>query len=364
VGHNGVMNVQRFTVYAFGTKVGDIPDPTGDDNGPGSYLYPSDGAFNPGSFDLTGLDVYEDGDTIRFVVSTAAEIRNPWGGNGMSTQRVNIYLSDGPSATSTPLLPGTNTSAAGAWRYAVVADGRNDASRFGGGTYNADLVRVSGAALTVIPSGKIISSVPADALDGLDLRTAGYQVSMFSAAEDGEGIGNVRPIYSTRCWQGTGCPSFVGPYRGGGGAGDWTDANQARDTDTSDSNAFDVITAATNQATAMDWTRGPVILPYVALAKSEDADVTVTTRTGCLADKAYIAVRAKNTSNKPVSITLSTSYGTMTFPHVKPGANAERSFAARATSIDAGIATVTTTTTRPNPANSTTSHSPYSGYSC
>ncbi len=362
MGDNGVMNVQRFTIYAFGTKVGAIPDPAGDDHGPGSYLYPSDGAFNPGSFDLTGLDVYEDGDTVRFVVSTAGEIRNPWGGNQMSTQRVNIYLSDGSSDTTTALLPGTNTSAAGAWQYAIVADGRNDGARFGGGTYAADLTRVAGAELSVIPSGKIISSVPADVLDDVDLRTAGYQVSMFSAAEDGEGVGNVRPIYSAQCWQGTGCPSFVGPYRGGGGAGDWTDTNPARDTDTTDSNAFDVITASTSQATALDWTRGPVVLPYVGLDTDEN-EVAVTTSTRCLAGKAYLAVRAENTRDTPLSITLSTAHGTKTFSHVKPGANAYQSFAARTTAIDAGIATVATTT-HPKPGVSTTSHAAYDRHDC
>ncbi|MDR7381738.1 family 49 glycosyl hydrolase [Promicromonospora iranensis] len=264
-GANGVMNVQRFTVHAFGKKVGSVADPSGDDDGPGSYRYPSAGAFNPGSFDLTALDVYRDGPTVHFVVSTAGEVRNPWGGNGMSTQRVNIYLKNRASRTTTPLLPGTNTSAAGAWKYAIVADGRNDTSRLGGGVYGADLTRIGNVRLTVIPSGKIVTSVPAAALSGVGLRTAGYQVSMFSAAEDGEGTGNVRPIYGIDCWQGIGCPAFVGPYRGGGGAGDWTDANQARDTDTSDSNAFDIISGRTSQATVMDWTTGPVVVPYVRL---------------------------------------------------------------------------------------------------
>jgi hypothetical protein len=40
---------------------------------------------------------------------------------------------------------------------------------------------------------------------------------MFS---DAEGIGNIRPVYSTDCARGIGCPLFVGPYRVGGGAGD------------------------------------------------------------------------------------------------------------------------------------------------
>ena len=32
-------------------------DPTGDDNGPGSYTYPTDGVYKRGSFDMTAFDV-------------------------------------------------------------------------------------------------------------------------------------------------------------------------------------------------------------------------------------------------------------------------------------------------------------------
>jgi hypothetical protein len=88
---------------------------------------------------------------------------------------------------------------------------------------------------------------------------------MFSSAEDSEGIGNIRPVYSAECARGIDCPSFVGPYRVGGGAGNWTDANEARDTDTRDSNALDIISGTESQAQVMDWTNGPVIAPYVQL---------------------------------------------------------------------------------------------------
>ena len=266
IGKNGVMTVDRRTITAYGDKIGAVTDPAGDDKGPGSYTYPTDGAFNAGSLDLTGLEVYRDGDTVRFVASTAGPINNPWGGNGMSTQRLNIYLSDGQSTTVTPLLPGTNTSAKGAWTSAIVADGRYDNARFGSGVYGDDLQKIGNITLDVIPAGKIIASVPASALAGLDLATTTYQVSMFSDAEDGEGIGNVRPIYSAECAQGAGCPSFVGPYRGGGGAGDWTDAIESRDTDTRDSNAFDIISGNESQSQVMDWTAGTVVAPYVPLA--------------------------------------------------------------------------------------------------
>jgi hypothetical protein len=265
-GKNGVMTVERRTITAYGDKVGTITDPAGDDNGPGSYTYPTDGAFNAGSLDLTGLEVYQDGQTVRFVASTAGPINNPWGGNGMSTQRLNIYLSSGQSTTTTPLLPGTNTSAKGAWTYAIVADGRYDTARFGSGVYGDNQRRVGDITLDVNPAGKIIASVPANTLNGLDLASAGYQVSMFSDAEDSEGIGNIRPVYSAECAQGVSCPWFVGPYRVGGGAGNWTDTTQSRDTDTRDSNALDIISGNESQSTVMDWTKGPVVTPYVALS--------------------------------------------------------------------------------------------------
>lgn len=247
-----------------GTLPGSVEDPVGDDNGPGTYTYPTD------SFDLTGLDVYRDGDLVRFVVATGGEIHNPWGGSGMSTQRVNIYVRDGSSTAVTPTLPGTNTFTEGAWTYAIVADGRYADAAFGGGVYDADHRRVGAVTLDVDPSGSIIATVPAAAFAGSDMAAPGYQVAMFSDAEDGEGVGNVRPVYSAECAQGVDCPDFVGPFRGGGGAGSFTDQDPSRVTDTSDSNAFDLFTGARPQAEVMDWTRGPVIAPYVVLERAAD----------------------------------------------------------------------------------------------
>lgn len=244
-----------------GTLPGSVEDPVGDDNGPGTYTYPT------GSFDLTGLDVYRDGDLVRFVVATGGEIHNPWGGSGMSTQRVNIYVRDGSSTAVNPMLPGTNTSTEGAWTHAIVADGRYADAAFGGGVYDADHRRVG--AVTLDPSGSIVATVPAAVFGGSDLAATGYQVAMFSDAEDGEGVGNVRPVYSAECAQSVDCPDFVDPFRGGG-AGSFTDQDPSRVTDTSDSNAFDLFTGARPQAEVMDWTRGPVIAPYVVLERAAD----------------------------------------------------------------------------------------------
>lgn len=267
VGENGVMAVERRTIIAYGTEVGALSDPAGDDRGPGTYTYPTDSAFNPGSFDLREFAVYQDGDMARFVATTEGEIRNPWGGDGMSTQRLNIYLRTSPSKAPTPLLPGTATSAAGPWVFAIVADGRYPTARFGAGVFGEDLKRVAEVELDVDPRGRIVVSVPAAVFDGVDLSRVGYQVSIFSGAEESEGQGGVRPVYSAECAQGVGCPTFVGPYRFGGGAGEWTDATETRDTDTRDSNAIDILSGRSPQSRVLDWGRGPVVVPYLFLSR-------------------------------------------------------------------------------------------------
>jgi glucan 1,4-alpha-glucosidase len=271
VGKNGGTAQAVRTVTAFGARVGGIADPSGDDNGPGSYVYPTDGAFNPGSFDLTAFDVYRDGDSVRLVTSVQGAINNPWGGNGMSTQRLNIYLKD-PSAatTSTPLLPGTNMNAAGPWSRAIVVDGRHETSTYGEGVYAADLSRIGDATLQVLPTTRqIVATIPASLFTGIDVGTAGYQVSIFSDADDNEGIGNIRPVYSLDCWNGTDihCPPFINAFRFGGGAGVWDDTLTSVDTVTADPNAIDIISGTTAQSTALDWTvAAPVVVPYVPIA--------------------------------------------------------------------------------------------------
>src|SRR5207248_6017670 len=59
-----------------GSTVLDVTDPTGDDNGPGTYQYPTASDFAPGSFDLTRYQVLSDGTfaylrvTLRTLVPT------------------------------------------------------------------------------------------------------------------------------------------------------------------------------------------------------------------------------------------------------------------------------------------------------
>ena len=47
-----------------GTTVLDTSDPTGDDNGPGTYQYPNSSNFAPGSFDITRFQVLSKDGTV------------------------------------------------------------------------------------------------------------------------------------------------------------------------------------------------------------------------------------------------------------------------------------------------------------
>jgi carbohydrate-binding DOMON domain-containing protein len=92
-----------------------ISDPTGDDNGPGTYKYPTDAVYKPGSFDLTGIEIVPVGDTVEFRVSVASRIEDPWdskawGGNGFSVQMAFVHLDTDHVTGSgvTEGLPGTN----------------------------------------------------------------------------------------------------------------------------------------------------------------------------------------------------------------------------------------------------------------
>lgn len=112
------------TVMSYGQRLGGcLTDPVGDDHGPGGYTLPIDGAFAPGAFDITGFDVYRDGDDIRLVTRVAGQLTNAWGGDQLSVQRLNVHVRDPQADTApAPALPGTNADTDGAWQFAVVGE--------------------------------------------------------------------------------------------------------------------------------------------------------------------------------------------------------------------------------------------------
>jgi carbohydrate-binding DOMON domain-containing protein len=100
-------------------------DPTGDDNGPGKYVYPTDVVYKKGSFDLTDLSVKKSGSKVDFTVGVNAGLEDPWRlGNGFSVQLVFVFIdTDGkPGSGHTDSPPGLNVAfdPADAWDKVVV----------------------------------------------------------------------------------------------------------------------------------------------------------------------------------------------------------------------------------------------------
>jgi len=97
----------RTVVWDFvpGTKILDVIDSSGDDNGPGNYAYPTASDFHAGAFDITEFQVYDDSagsGNIIFRVQTRD--LSPTFGSPLGAQLVDVYVHDpgaAPSDTST-----------------------------------------------------------------------------------------------------------------------------------------------------------------------------------------------------------------------------------------------------------------------
>ena len=117
-------SVSSFTLP--GTTVLSVTDPSGDDDGPGTYQYPTaPNTFQPGAFDLLGLTVNQTASDVYI----QAKIRNLAStfGSDFGAQLLDVYVHN-PAATSTstaaayPLLKYT-IAPADAWSERLEAQG-------------------------------------------------------------------------------------------------------------------------------------------------------------------------------------------------------------------------------------------------
>lgn len=88
-------------------------DPTGDDDGPGGFTYPTDAVYKRGSFDITSFDVKKSGNKADFAVSVNSNLEDPWSmGGGFAVQMVFIFIDtdskEGSGFTTSP--PGLNVT--------------------------------------------------------------------------------------------------------------------------------------------------------------------------------------------------------------------------------------------------------------
>jgi glucoamylase len=76
----------------------DVPDPSDDDNGPGTFQYPTSGDFHPGAFDLTRFQVTQTATQV-YIQATLRDL-TPTFGNSFGAQLLDLYVRD-PAASST-----------------------------------------------------------------------------------------------------------------------------------------------------------------------------------------------------------------------------------------------------------------------
>ena len=109
----------RTVVFDFtpGTVVLDVADPSNDDNGPGTYQYPTSSDFHPGAFDIQEFLVIDDGTNVTFKLRLRD--LSPTFGSPLGAQLADVYV-------HTPGVPTADTSTAAAHparNYGIAADG-------------------------------------------------------------------------------------------------------------------------------------------------------------------------------------------------------------------------------------------------
>ena len=99
-GATGVARVDVVGDLVGGTTILDVTDPSGDDNGPGTYQYPTAADFVAGSFDITRFQVLQQGDTV-YLRTTLRNLVATFG-NPDGAQLLDVYVHQpGASPTST-----------------------------------------------------------------------------------------------------------------------------------------------------------------------------------------------------------------------------------------------------------------------
>ncbi|WP_136689539.1 glucodextranase DOMON-like domain-containing protein [Halorhabdus amylolytica] len=121
--------VETDTLFSVGEQIVQIDDPTGDDNGPGSYTYPTGDAYTDGVFDVSELTVHTTTNAVQFRVTLDGNLSNPDGyDGGITAQHLQVYIRDpNADAGTTDGRTGTNVIFEKPYQYRLIADGENGA---------------------------------------------------------------------------------------------------------------------------------------------------------------------------------------------------------------------------------------------
>ncbi len=249
----------------YGTLLGSLHAEPGNDNGPGTYVYPASSVFTSGSYDMTDFKVYRRGEQINLVTTLNGQVLNPWALEAMSLQLVHAYIrtSEATSTGTTAALPGTNVNTESPWQYVAVANPRQLGGALGGtGLYDASGDLIGQATISVKQHRDIVLTLPASAFDGVDLTKASFAVAMMGAGEANEGLSNIRPVFDCTLTEN---PDWLADWRFCGGLGQIQD-DSPFDSDVTDPNVIKTfVPAGQTQAQILAPRDGGAILPFMPL---------------------------------------------------------------------------------------------------
>ena len=232
-----------------GSTVLDVTDPTGDDNGPGTYQYPTASDFVAGSFDLTRFQVLSDG-TYAYLRVTLATLVPTFGALD-GAQLLDFYVHvPGASSTSTQAAYASRNytiAPSGAWSQRVEVQG------FASPVWvNAAGNSVGTASALAVQADRTITVALPEAQFGTP--TSGWGFSVVLTGQDGFSPDLARAFTAT-----------PGAYTFGVCAVGGTAPICSVDPSTVPK-AMDVITpAGVSQATELDPTLGPVVIQPVTV---------------------------------------------------------------------------------------------------
>ena len=232
-----------------GSTVLDVTDPSGDDNGPGTYQYPTDASFHAGAFDLTRFQVLSDG-TFAYLRATLRNL-DPTFGATDGAQLLDVYVHvPGAASTSTQAAFASRNYAiapAGAWSQRVEVQG------FAAPVWvNAGGNSVGTASVLAEQADRTITIALPEAQFGTPV--SGWGFSVVLTGQDGFGTDQARNFTAT-----------PGGFTFGVCAPGGTAPVCAVNPDTVPK-AMDVVTpAGVTQATELDPTLGPVVIQPVTV---------------------------------------------------------------------------------------------------
>ncbi len=232
-----------------GSTVLDVTDPAGDDNGPGTYQYPTNSSFVAGSFDLTRFQVLSDGTYAYLRVTLRTLV--PTFGTLDGAQLLDFYVHvPGATSTSTQAAYASRNytiAPAGAWSQRVEVQG------FASPVWvNAAGNSVGTASALAVQADKTITVALPEAQFGTP--TSGWGFSVVLTGQDGFSPDLARAFTAT-----------PGAYTFGVCAPGSTAPICSVDPSTVPK-AMDVITPpGVSQATELNPTLGPVVIQPVTV---------------------------------------------------------------------------------------------------